>query len=73
MGFARGVPIGEWIRGPLKDWTYSLINEDRIKREGFFTYEPIKEKLDEHMTGKRNWQYHLWDVLMFQSWLEGTK
>lgn len=68
MGF--GVPIDSWLRGPLREWAESLLDVARLRREGFFHPEFVRIKWDEHLSGKRNWAYHLWDVLMFQSWLE---
>ena len=71
MGF--GVPISEWLRGPLKNWAENLISEEKIKKDNLLNYDIIKKKWDEHQSGRRNWQYHLWDVLMFQSWYEYQK
>jgi asparagine synthase (glutamine-hydrolysing) len=68
MGF--GVPIDTWLRGPLRDWAESLLNEDRLKREGFFRPEPIREKWRQHISRQSDWQYQLWGFLMFQSWME---
>jgi len=70
MGF--GVPLAEWLRGPLKDWAESLLDEKRLHHEGFFNVEFVRDKWLEHLSGKRNWSYQLWNVLMFQAWLENN-
>lgn len=71
MGF--GVPIGDWLRGPLRDWAESLLDEARLRREGFFQAGPIRQKWMDHISGKCNWAYDIWSILMFQAWLENME
>jgi len=67
-GFA--VPLDAWLRDSLRDWAEALLNESRLKAEGYLDPSLIRSKWKEHITGRRNWQFLLWDVLMFQAWLE---
>jgi asparagine synthase (glutamine-hydrolysing) len=65
-----GIPIGSWLRSSLRPWAEALLDRRRLTEEGFFHPDPIREKWSQHLAGQRNWQYHLWDVLMFQAWHE---
>lgn len=67
MGFA--VPLDVWLRGPLRHWAESLLDRKLLEQQGFLQSAPILQKWQEHLSGKRNWQYPLWTVLMLQSWL----
>jgi asparagine synthase (glutamine-hydrolysing) len=68
-----GIPIDHWLRGPLKDWAGSLLQETRLRNEGYLDAKAIATKWREHLSGTRNWQALLWDVLMFEAWLEAQR
>jgi asparagine synthase (glutamine-hydrolysing) len=67
-GFA--IPVGEWLRGPLRGWAESLLDERRLQDEGYFYPAPIRQKWAEHLSARRDHTASLWSVLMFQAWLE---
>ncbi|OSQ41764.1 asparagine synthase (glutamine-hydrolyzing) [Thalassospira sp. MCCC 1A01428] len=68
MGF--GVPIDHWLRGPLRDWAENLLSPETFARHNLLRYAPVRQKWEEHLSGKANWQYHIWDVLMLHAWAD---
>jgi asparagine synthase (glutamine-hydrolysing) len=66
MGFA--VPIDAWLRGPLREWAEDLLSEHSLKTAGLLDAAPVRQRLAEHQSGRRNWQYPLWGALMIQAW-----
>ena len=68
MGF--GVPMGDWLRGDLREWAEDMLAEETLNRQGYFNTGLIQNALKAHMSGEANNQFYLWDILMFQAWLE---
>lgn len=68
MGF--GIPLDAWLRGPLRDWADALLDEGRLRREGYFEPMEIRRVWEAHLHDNQSFGYRLWSVLMFQAWLE---
>jgi asparagine synthase (glutamine-hydrolysing) len=68
MGF--GIPLDSWLRGPMREWAEALLEPRRLREEGFFDPAAVREKWNDHLAGRGAWQFHLWDILMFQLWWE---
>jgi asparagine synthase (glutamine-hydrolysing) len=64
------IPLAAWLRGPLRDWAEALLDEHRLRREGFFYPAPVRQAWRLHLEGKQDFSARLWSLLMFQAWLE---
>jgi asparagine synthase (glutamine-hydrolysing) len=65
-----GIPVGEWIKGPLRDWAENLLDARRLRSEGWLDAARVEQRWREHLSGERDSTGALWSVLMFEAWLE---
>lgn len=70
-GFAA--PVEEWLRGELRPWAQDMLAENRLRQDGFFLERNVRKKWDDHLSGRGDWGRPLWNVLMFQGWLEAQR
>ena len=68
MGFS--IPLGEWLRGPLKGWAEHLLDEQRLRQAGLVDAARVRQVWAAHLSGQHNHEYRLWNVLMLESWRE---
>jgi asparagine synthase (glutamine-hydrolysing) len=68
MGFV--IPLGEWLRGPLRDWAEALLNQERLRDAALLDPQAVRQCWQEHLDGTHNWQFRLWNVLMLEAWRE---
>jgi asparagine synthase (glutamine-hydrolysing) len=66
-------PLAEWLRGPLREWAHDLLAPDRLRRQGLVRPDVVAATAKAHDSGRKNYDYPLWTVLMLQSWLDGSK
>ena len=64
------IPLDQWLRGPLRQWAEEMLNPLRLKNQGFFNVKEVRELWGLHLSGKQNYQYQIWNILMFQAWVE---
>jgi asparagine synthase (glutamine-hydrolysing) len=68
-----GIPVGQWLKGPLRDWAEALLDERRLCEEGFLSPAPIRRKWAEHLAGTHDRQNEIWCAIVFQEWLANTQ
>ena len=64
-----GMPIGQWLRGPLRGWAEDLLDPGLMQRQGYLRPEPIQTLWRQHLSGRFDHTSRLWTVLMWQAWL----
>ena len=64
------IPVGEWLRGPLRDWAEDLISQEKLQSQGYLNSRLIQETWQQHLSGRYDRSLQLWSVFMFQAWLE---
>jgi asparagine synthase (glutamine-hydrolysing) len=67
QGFA--IPLGAWLRGPLREWGESLLSREALTRTGLLDADFVRQHWDAHVSGSRNLHYPLWNFLMLQAWV----
>jgi len=63
-----GIPVGDWLRGPLRGWVEDLLSEENLRRDGLIDPAPVRQAWAEHLSGRRDWTHRLWIILMLMAW-----
>ena len=66
MGF--GVPISDWLKGPLQEWMMDTLNSQKLEQAGIVNSPMVQKRMEEHIASKRQWSESIWNLLMFQTW-----
>lgn len=67
-----GIPVGDWLRGPLRGWADDLLSEENLRRDGLIDSAPVRQAWAEHLSGRRDWTHRLWIILMLMAWRESS-
>ncbi|MGD0104512.1 MAG: asparagine synthase (glutamine-hydrolyzing) [Rhodopila sp.] len=67
------VPVGEWLRGPLRPWAEDTLSESRLRQHGLLDVAYVRNCLARHISGAQDHTYALWAILMVQSWLDASQ
>lgn len=67
------VPVGAWLRGPLRDWAGDLLAADRVRRDGLLDAARVQACWREHLGGRRDRSGELWAMLMVQAWIDAER
>ena len=65
-----GVPLDSWFRNSLKEWVCDTLSSHKIKYNGFLDNSIIQKALQDHMSGRKNRQHELWNVIVWQNWYD---
>ena len=68
-----GIPVGEWVKGPLRSWAEDLLDPGAMRTQGWFNAEVVQRRWADHLSGRRDSAPALWSILMFQSWLRDQR
>jgi asparagine synthase (glutamine-hydrolysing) len=68
-----GIPVGPWLRGPLREWADALLDPQRLRAEGFLDAQRIRAQWKQHLAGTHDRQNELWSALVFQEWLASQR
>ena len=68
-----GMPVNDWLRGPLREWTEDLISTKNLPSDGLLNGDLVRKIWSEHLSGSRNWEYKIWPVVMWQQWHKSLK
>jgi asparagine synthase (glutamine-hydrolysing) len=62
------IPLGDWLRGPLRSWAEDLLSEENLRRDGLIEPAPVRQAWEEHLSGRRDFSHRLWIILMLMAW-----